>query len=896
MFVSPLGSAGSSRSASPRLSGVSELMRTPKQKQRQSFDLVGVKTLLKTPKELKSPQLSGVNQLMKTPRRKKSAKDVAGTPRLDGVRELMKSPKRRSSPELTGVRQLMKTPRAQKSPALDGMRTLVRTPKEVAGTPELGGIRRLVKTPKVQKSPSLSGIKKLVKTPKATKSPQLAGLKTLVRTPKQLQSPALAGLRQLMKTPKSGPKSPDFVGMSEMLTSPLQASGAVSVEGSQPKNNRVSFAVSPLLSPKVPGIRGRKTLKKTPEAELEVLEVGAGKLSRRKRGGKFVDEVDVIISKKPKLSKFSAETEMTESQTDGRNDIEVTSSPSVSGSSASRRGKSRAVVAPKETGVAVSKYNAAKASSTPVAKTRKKMSKSDVSEAVGESVSQKTSVRSNARNTRTSKTVDAGTLSTSASMDQVVTRRKAVKASEVAEAKKSTKKSARNGQTAKSTTKVEAELITLPDIVVDDSVSIAQQVGGKKSRTTRKQPVMVDIDHDRSVEIVQVDEAVQSKGSRRAKKAVAAVNSESKAETGDKNVKMKELHVDLSSDKPVAGRRGKPSKVEQFEAVPSMQQHDNSISAKSPMSTRRGKRQVAVSVSHTAAASGRKQQKGKESPAAGRRGKHRSGHEEPQQAVENSKVTTPSHRRKRQQTEDRKESDVESAIEKPVRGRKGKQSATEQPESYPSSTEPAKLLVSVRRGKRQVTVQESLPVAENVQQKGLNRAGGRRGKRDEQQAIESSQVMMPSRSRKRPQANDEQIDVPVSKRQGQTTEQSLVTEQPMEKATRQRGKRSAVSEPVELGVQSATSEKKTEPKKINTRSKSTVKKSGGKQDERKLSVEVAEDVSGSLKKSGRKNAAKKLKVEDKLSNYKLKGYGERKDTEIAVVSPAATRSKRTKRQ
>jgi len=58
MFVSPLGSAGSSRSASPRLSGVSELMRTPKQKQRQSFDLVGVKTLLKTPKELKSPQLS----------------------------------------------------------------------------------------------------------------------------------------------------------------------------------------------------------------------------------------------------------------------------------------------------------------------------------------------------------------------------------------------------------------------------------------------------------------------------------------------------------------------------------------------------------------------------------------------------------------------------------------------------------------------------------------------------------------------------------------------------------------------------------------------------------------------------------------------------------------------
>ena len=365
-----------------------------------------------------------------------------------------------------------------------------------------------------------------------------------------------------------------------------------------------------------------------------------------------------------------------------------------------------------------------------------------------------------------------------------------------------------------------------------------------------------------------------------------------------RTAKGKESHVDLAAEKPTAGRRGKPATSEQPESVPSKKLLVDNASgayAKSPVSTRRGKRQVIAAVENV-----RMQQKGQESAAATRvSGGRRAKHDELQEAVESSKLKTPSRSKKRPQTAKGKESNVDSATDKPVAGRRGKPATSKQLESVPSSSVAAKSLVSTRRGKRQIKETENVKTQEKAEENptAATVAVGRRAKRGEpEQVVESSNVKTPSRSRKRPLTSEEPVDAPVAKQQRQRTKESLVAEQPIKQSAKQRGKSSVSSEPAEPIVQPDKSRKQTVTKKM---SKSVQKKSGGK---KANDVEVMDNLPMSLKKSSSRKVDKKLQVVDNLSDSKLKGYKKKKDVKIvvekekmAVVSPLATRSKRTKR-
>ena len=920
MFVSPLGSESSTRQvtgkASPRLSGISKLVKTPKQ--RKSVDLSGLKSLVKTPKILTSPELSGVKQLMKTPKAQKSPalggmkkvartpKDVTGTPGLDGVRKLVKTPKPHKSPALEGVKKLMKTPKVQKSPALGGVKRLIMTPKDTAGSPKLGGVRRLVKTPKVQKSPSLLGIKKLLKTPKPRKSPQLAGVKSLMRTPKQQQSPVLAGVRQLMKTPKLGPRSPDFVGVSEMLTSPQTVSMGSLRQQSVPKKKAGKKISSPVLRVLSPKTRGRKICDKTSERQPEVNESSSGR-KRVSYKSKLADEDHVVISKKLKLGKSVTETEMAKSRTEDKKVSEINSA--LSPVSHRGRGRYRRQEA-EERDVSLSKDKKSKASSsTLVAKTLDQMSKSGMPEVVVDVSSRpKTPVKSRAK--KTSKKVADATVLTSV---DAVSKKSVTNATVVVTAISSPKRARRGGRVTKSTSSVATELSLAADniakvdsrkrtvqrTVAGDSVTEVQQAGGMKSRAARNQNKVVVVDRAES----QEDTEVELKGRSTAKKTAAPVYSVKKAKKDVKTTKGKESHVDLASDRPNASRRGRSTKSKQVESTtPSkkvLDDHGSAGSAKSPLSTRRGKRKVTISKeSLPEVESVKLQQKGKKSPvvssvADGCKRKHQFVHEDPQKALEDTKIKTPSRSRgqKGRDIAEGKDSTAESAADNTVAVRRGKPPSGKQLESVSSSSVSTKSPVSIRRGRRQVAVEKSPDRAQSqedteVEVRGTSKAkktaapvysekdlaadrvdrvpGGRRGK---QQVAENSNVKTPSRARKRPQTSEEAVDAPMYKRQRQHAEVSLVAEQPVRKAA----KHGKSSEPAEPLIQPDKSQQKTQAKKV---SQSVVKKSAGK----KLDV--------------------KLKVLDDVSDSKLKKMKDAKvviEKEMAVASPPATRSRRTKR-
>lgn len=883
MFVSPLSSGGPSRQvAHARLSGVSRLMKTPKQRKTQSADasgLSGVKQLMKTPKVQKSPSLEGVKKLVTTP------KEVAGTPELDGIRSLLKTPKPRKSADLVGVKQLLKTPKAQKSPALDGVKRLVRTPKDVALSPKLDGLRKLVKTPKAQKSPRLSGMKKLLKTPKTTKSPQLAGLKTLMKTPKQQQSPIFAGVRQLMKTPKSGPKSPDFVGVSEMLASP-ETSGSVFVERSTQKSvakkkrgKLISSDVSAVPSPRARGTRGRKI----PEITTELHDVEAGSPPVRRTGAsnsKSADGDDVIVTKKVKSSKPSAETEVSAV-------ISARKGKSRGGSKDAAAATSKTATASEET---VSKDKVTKASSTPVGKVRSKRqlvpveednidtsqevdskrsragrkagnkSKRATSEVVVDvGSSPKMPVKSRSKSTKKSKkTADAGVLSASTSVDQTVpTGLNVTKSPEIAAAKKSKKSPAvvsagpsprrlrTGGQASKSTkstvsfsTELSLDLggtgkaagrkKTQQSEMAKDSVNIAQQVGSKNSRAARKPRDTVLLDHtDSSAENIVADVAVKSKGSRGATRIASPISSKNKA-----------------------ARQGRVQDVVT---------------------------ELAESVTVP--------QKGQEGSAAvagggGRRGQRQPVHDEPQPVPDNAKMKTPSGSKKRTQNAD-----------KSAAGQR-RQPVTSVQELQ--SSEPP---VSTRRGKRQIMVEESLPAVENVKVHDEEKkqpdtaavAGKRRGMHNE--SVEAV-TKTTSRNRKRPQTV-EAVDAPESKSRRKQAEESVAVEQPMKQPTKtkQSGKSSSQQPDPKVSVD-----------RVTTGRKLPTNKSGRSKVVRKLGVKVVENSANSSQKSSSKNA-KKLKDVDNSSKIKLKGSEKKKlsakmvveTAKKAVVSPRATRSKRTKR-
>jgi len=923
MFVSPLGSVA--RKASPRLSGVSRLMKTPRQKQRHSVDLSGLKSLVKTPKTVRSPELSGIKQLMKTPKAQRSLslgsamkltrtsedvsgtpeldgirklmktpkprksvaldgieqlmktpkaqkslasgsgkkrigakKDVLGTPELDGVRQLMKTPKPRKSVALDGVRQLMKSPKVQKSPALDGVRNLVTTPKDSARTPKLGDIRALVKTPKSQKSPRLSGVKKLLRTPKPQKSPQVAGLKAMLKTPKQQQSPALEGVGQLMKTPKAVPKTPDFVGISEMLASPQSDGFMDSVrQKSVPKKKsakKVSSPASRVLTPKAPGTRAKKVLEKTTETQL-AMDVS---LSRRKKGASSsqLDDDEVVVSKRLKMGKSSTETTPRKPRSGGKKVSESTSA--LSPVSSKGRSRSRRQVV-EETEVLVSK-----ASSTPVAKSRNKVSKSGPSEVVS-SIS-KATVKSHAKSAKVSK--KAADLPTVPGLDKTAVIR--LDAFDITAAKKNARHItvvspvsgpsglSRGGRVSKPRTAN----------VVGDSVKHALQDGGKKSRSARNQKAALVVDLTESEEDNEVEVRVVSKK----KKGAASVSSKTKAKASVRTTKGKKSPVDPTADKPIAALKGKLAASKQLASAPSknlLDDHSSGGSAHSPVSTRGGKRQVIVSEKPLPVVENVKthgKDKKSSTAAGGRRGRQQLLQEEALDAIEDNTVKSLSVGQVDQKTA--------TGSKKPVQI--GKRAAGKQIESTSSSSVPAKSPVSTRRGRRQVVAEETVPVAEMAkgQKKGKEQpaaarvAGGRRGKPDEPQpAVDSSSsIKTPARTRKRAQASDAVHDAPLHKQQ--RAEEAPVAEQPVKKATKQRGGKS--SEAAEPLLQPTKPQRKTGAKK---QSKSMAKKAG-------------------------KKLEPKQKVVDNLPSYNQK---QKKDetvlvekNKIAVVSPPATRSKRTR--
>ena len=782
MFVSPLESAGPSRRvtamASPRVSGVSRLMKTPKQRRTQSADLSGlngVRQLMKTPKVQKSPALEGVKKLVSTP------KDVADTPELDGIRNLVKTPKPGRSPGLAGVKQLLKTPKAQKSPALDGVKKLLRTPKDVALSPKLDGVRKLVKTPKAQKSPRLSGMKKLLKTPKTKKSPQLAGLKTLMRTPQEQLSPIFAGVRQLMKTPKSGPKSPDFGGVSEMLASP-QTSGAVflerSTQKSVPKKKRgkeASVSISAVPSPRAPETKGRKIREKT-AARVEV-EGESSSVSRRgaSRSKSAADMVDMQEKGKKK-----PEAAVVAGRRKGKHDESLEIVENSKGKTPSHGWKHPQTVEPVEAPVSKSRRRAQEMvvvehpmTKATKSKQRGKSSTSDLPEPVVQLDRVKTGVKSSPV-----KKSSRGKVNRKLSVEVVETAANTSKKSERVE--------------------VEGESSSVSRRASSRSKSADYDMVVSKKQKMRKPVAETEVAESRAeVGVVFLARSPKRSTSRRGK---SRVGSEDASGASTKAVAAyKKTDVTVSKDKVTkASTPAKPRSKRQFVHDRSPAGHREKTvaskqveSAKAPISTRRGKRQVTVKESHPAVANAKMQEKGKKQPEAA-------------------------------------------------------------------------VVASRRKGKHD----ESLEIVENIKGK------------------------TPSRGRKRPQTV-EPVEAPVSKSRRHAQEM-VVVEQPMTKATKskQRGKSSTsdLPEPV-VQLDSAKTGVKLSPVKKSSRGKVNSK----------LSVKVVETAANTSKKSGNKSA-KKPKGADDLLNMKLKGserkkIGAKMVAEIekkAVVSPLATRSKRTK--
>ncbi|KAM3183702.1 hypothetical protein ACTXT7_009845 [Hymenolepis weldensis] len=205
---SPSPARSSNRTPSPKLSGLRNLVKTPKLQ--LSPKLSGNQVFLETPKQLPYPRPFATRRTVSTPK-------SLPTPKLSGIRQLVKTPKSQPSPELVGDRDLLKTPRAL-SPRLSAVGTIVKAPK-TQPSPRLAGVRDMLKTPRSQPSPRLSGVRKLMKTPKSQISPRFVGVRELLKTPKLIPSPRLSGVRKLMKTPKSQ-RSPRLTGLREMLKTP----------------------------------------------------------------------------------------------------------------------------------------------------------------------------------------------------------------------------------------------------------------------------------------------------------------------------------------------------------------------------------------------------------------------------------------------------------------------------------------------------------------------------------------------------------------------------------------------------------------------------------------------------------------------------------------------------
>ncbi len=323
--MTPRRPGGTSKSPkSPRLSGISTLMKTPSPNRRSPSRSRKSVVVNLTPRPRHSVELTQKtstlagrkHQSLAPPKRvtdiatKKSRKSVSrisitAKPRKMPEQVQRQHPKVKSPlqghrrvkslgpQELSGIqksarRSLSATvlsipPPSRRESLLKKITTTPVRPSTVK-TPRISAGRvTVVATPKVSKTSRLSGVRQLVKTPKSQKSPRLSGVSDMLKTPvqavtkrKSQSSPKLAGIRQLVKTPKKQP-SPRLAGVRDMLKTPkgrpsARLSGVLALmkTPTEQRSPRLSGVRKLMKTPKEiasPKLAGVRKLLKTPKTE-----------------------------------------------------------------------------------------------------------------------------------------------------------------------------------------------------------------------------------------------------------------------------------------------------------------------------------------------------------------------------------------------------------------------------------------------------------------------------------------------------------------------------------------------------------------------------------------------------------------------------------------------------
>ena len=221
-----------SRRSTTDFTGISRLMKTPKQKTGALEDLTGVKEMFASPsvhvlvKSTNSPAVKPVSHGTR-----KSRQDTTD---LTGLSQLMKTLRHKpvASEDLTGVKEMFASPSVQvpvKSTYLTTEKPIsCRTRKSKGETTEFTGLSRLMKTPqqKIVVSEDLIGVKEMFASPGVhvpVKSTNLPAEKPVSRgTRKSRQDTTdFTRLSRLIKTPRHKPVAlEDLTGVKEMFASP----------------------------------------------------------------------------------------------------------------------------------------------------------------------------------------------------------------------------------------------------------------------------------------------------------------------------------------------------------------------------------------------------------------------------------------------------------------------------------------------------------------------------------------------------------------------------------------------------------------------------------------------------------------------------------------------------
>ncbi|XP_074687637.1 proliferation marker protein Ki-67 [Strix aluco] len=171
---------------------------------------------------------------------------------LSGIKELMRTPKRKPEPieVLSGIKQLMKTPQQELEPVTGetGFQRLLKTPvQEGEAVKDVAGVTLTRKTPKLKYQPveDTIGVSRIFKTPEENVEPigvepieDIFDMSTLVKAPREKYQPAddFVGLQRLMAEPKQkcSDFKVDYVGLAELFEIPEETKvGSGSVPDSE---------------------------------------------------------------------------------------------------------------------------------------------------------------------------------------------------------------------------------------------------------------------------------------------------------------------------------------------------------------------------------------------------------------------------------------------------------------------------------------------------------------------------------------------------------------------------------------------------------------------------------------------------------------------------------------